>query len=56
MMAVCLTGSRKCPRELNSLAASIVRDSANETPDPVDDGRDQLRSSRDTKGSLLSTG
>jgi hypothetical protein len=40
-MGVMPDRSRKRPRDLNSLAASIVRDATDESPEPEpDDGKD----------------
>jgi hypothetical protein len=46
--------SRKRPRDLNSLAASIVGDATDETPEPepVDDGKDPAAVALGRKGGL----
>lgn len=44
--------SRKRPRDLNSLAASIVRDSTEETQEPMDDGKDPAAVALGRKGGL----
>lgn len=46
--------SRKRPRDLNSLAASIVRDSTDEDkPEPSDDGKDPAAVALGRKGGLV---
>ncbi len=45
--------SRKRPRDINSLAASIVRDSTDEDkPEPADDGKDPAAVALGRKGGL----
>jgi len=45
--------SRKRPRDLNSLAASIVSDATDETPEPEpDDGKDPAAVALGRKGGL----
>jgi len=45
--------SRKRPRDVNSLAASIVRDATNEDKtEPVDDGKDPAAVALGRKGGL----
>jgi hypothetical protein len=44
--------SRKRPRNLNALAASIVRDATDENPEPVDDGNDPAAAALGRKGGL----
>jgi hypothetical protein len=45
--------SRKSPRDLNALAASIVNDATDETPEPEsDDGKDPAAVALGRKGGL----
>jgi hypothetical protein len=44
--------SRKRPRDLNSLAASIVGDATDETPPEPDDGKDPAAVSLGRRGGL----
>lgn len=44
--------SRKRPRDLNALAASIVVDATGETPPPPDDGKDPAAVALGRKGGL----
>jgi hypothetical protein len=52
MMGCMPDRSRKRPADLNALAAFIVRDATDETPEPADDGKDPAAVALGRKGGL----